>query len=86
MPYATNIVVTHTVLDQTARLAPLWILWIKDHLLGRKNPEFYAFLDVWEPIKVAGTPQKEAFSPNQRTLGTPKPLQMSINVVPPHAL
>ena len=53
MPNATNIVVAHTVYDQTARLAPLWILWIKDHLLGRKNPEFYAFLDVWEPIKLA---------------------------------
>ena len=51
-----------------------------------KNPEFYAFLDVWEPIKVAGTPQNDAFSPNQRTLGTPKPLQMPHNVVPPHAL
>ena len=56
MPNATNIVVARTVHDQTARLAPLWILWIKDHLLGRKNPEFYAFLDVWEPIKVVGTP------------------------------
>ena len=52
MPNPTNIVVAHTVLDQTARLAPLWILWIKDHVLGRKNPEFYAFLDVWEQIKV----------------------------------
>ena len=56
MPNASNIVVAHTENDQTARLAPLWILWIKDHLLGQKNPEFYAFLDVWEPIKVAVTP------------------------------
>ena len=52
MPYATNIVVTHTVLDQTAWMAPLSILWNKEHLLAQKNPEFYAFLDVWEPIKV----------------------------------
>ena len=86
MPNATNIVVAHTVHDQTARLAPLWILWIKDHLLGRKNPEFYAFLDVWETIKVAATPQNDAFSPNQRTLGTPKPPKLSLNVVSPHAL
>ena len=56
MPNATNIVVTHTVLDQTAWMAPLWILWNKDHVLGQKNLEFYAFLDVWEPIKVAVTP------------------------------
>ena len=53
---------------------------------GPKNTEFYAFLDVWEPIKVAGTTPNEAFSPNQRTLGTPKQLQMSQHVVPPHAL
>ena len=56
MPNVTNIAVAHTVLDQTAWMAPPSILWNKDHLLGQKNPEFYAFLDVWETIKVAGTP------------------------------
>ena len=86
MPNVTNIAVAHTILDQTAWMAPLSILWNKEHLLGQKNPEFYAFLDVWEPIKVAGTTPNEAFSPNQRTLGTPKPLQMHHNVVPPYAL
>ena len=78
--------VAHTVHDQTAWMAPLSILWNKEHLLGQKNPEFYAFLDVWEPIKVAGPTQNVAFSSNQRTLGTLKPSQLSLNVVSPHAL
>ena len=85
----TKMGIAHTVLDQTAWLAPLWILWNKVHVLGQKIPSFMHFwvsgrqskchetLEIW---------QIRQFSPNQRTLGTPKPPQMSPNVVPPHAL
>ena len=58
MPNPTKKVVAHTVLDQTPWMAPLSIFWKKDHHLGQNNTEFYAFMDVWEPIKVAWTPPK----------------------------
>ena len=55
--------ITQWCLDQSAQMASLWNLEIKGHLLDQKNPEFYAQMGLWEPIKVAQSDPVSHFRP-----------------------